>query len=367
MSNDHRGLHEPFARTAAIRARHADMSHSPIERILVAIKPWQRGLPLESQHASQLAEALGATLMLVSSVFDSKTQRRVNRGEDTALAARTRLIEVEHVELERLARSLREWGANVTTRVVWDAPAYQAVLDVAREWRADLLVLGIHESRLRLGTRLTDTDWQLMRLAPCPLLLVKDPAFDGYPTILAAIDPAHPEAAASGVDRAVLDVSSAIAKACGSELRVVHALPPDAPVPSPTIETAPGVYVDRDAIETLERRAVNALAAEYELPPERVDIAHGAPANVIAEMAADGRAALVVIGALRRGQVEQAVIGSTAEGVAMDVPCDVLLVPPRARSTSDERAARSRDKARTTKPRRRRTSSSAAVRRPAAP
>jgi universal stress protein E len=343
------------------------MSRSPIERVLVAIKPWQRGLPLESQHASQLAEALGAKLMIVAAVFDARIARRVNRGEAAALAARSRLIEAEHVELERLAQSLRDWGADVTTRVVWDAPAYQAVIDVAREWRADLLVVGVHESRLRLGTRLTDTDWQLMRLAPCPLLLVKDPAFDGYPTILAAIDPAHPEAAVGGVDRAVLDVSSAIAEACRSELRAVHALPPSAALPSPTVEMAPGVYVDQEALDALERRAVGELAAEYELAPQRVDIAYGPPASVIVEAASARRAALVVMGVLRRGLVQQAVIGSTAEGVAMDVPCDVLLVPPKVPPAARVRGKGSRDTARTAKPRRRRASSAAVVRRPAAP
>ena len=345
------------------------MSRSPLERVLVAIKPWQRGLPLESQHASQLAEALGAKLMIVSSVYEARVARRANRGDAVALAARSRLIEAEHVELERVAQSLRDWGTNVTTRVAWEAPAYQAVLDVALEWRADLLVVGVHERRMRLGTRLTDTDFQLMRLAPCPLLLVKDPAFDGYPTILAAIDPAHPEAAASGVDRAVLDLSRTIARACGSELRAVHALPPKTPIASPTIEITPGVFVDQDAIEALERRSVAELAAEYDLAPECVDIVHGPPANVIAETAADRRAGLVVMGVLRRGQVERAMIGSTAEGVALDVPCDVLLVPPpppRVSSAASDLGTQARDTARTAKPRRRRASSAAAARRPAA-
>ena len=344
------------------------MSRSPLERVLVAVKPWQRGLPLQSQHASQLAQAFGAKLLIVSAVFDARIGRRVNRGDAPALAARSRLIEAEHVELERIAQSLRDWGANVTIRVVWDAPAYQAVLDVAHEWNADLLVVGVHESRLRLGTRLTDTDWQFMRLTPCPLLLVKDPAFDGYPTILAAIDPAHPEAAASGVDRAVLDLSSTIARACGSELRAVHALPPQIPIAPLSVEMRPGVFLDQDAIEALERRAVAELAAEYALAPERVDIVHGAPANVIAETAVERRAALVVMGALRRSQVQQAMIGSTAEKVAMDVPCDVLLVPPpKAASAVSERGTRTTDTAKTAKPRRPGASSAARGRRRAAP
>jgi len=343
------------------------MSERQLERVLVAIKPWERGLPLESQHAAQLAQAVGAELLLASAVFDAKIASRAERGNAGALLARGRMIEAERVELERLAQSLRDWGAKVATRVVFQAPAYQAVLDTAREWRADLLVVGVHERGLRLGTRLTDTDWQLMHLTPCPLLLVKDPAFDGYPTILAAVDPTHPQAAASGVDRAVLEISSKLARACESELRAVHALPEPARSPLRPVEIAPGVYCDADAIEELHRRAVDELLAGY-VAPDRVDLIAGTPAEVIAQAAADRHAALVVIGALRRSRLERAILGSTAEAVAMDVPCDVLLVPPPGPAPA---AARSggrdvTDTAKTTKPRRRAASSAAPDRRPRA-
>jgi universal stress protein E len=334
------------------------------ERVLVAIKPWQRGLPLESQHASQLADALGARLMITSAVFDARVAGGAGRGDAAASAGRTRLIEAEHVELEKLAQSLRAWGTSVSTRVVWGAPAYQGVLDVAREWRADLLVVGAHEPGLRVGTRLTDTDWQLMRLAPCPLLLVKDPFFRGYRTVLAAVDPAHPEPARAGIDRFVLDVARTVSDACESELRVVHALPDPAHLPPSPVEIAPGVYCDADAIEELHRRAVDDLLALHGVPPEQLDLVQGAPADVIARAAADRRAELVVLGALRRGQLEQALIGSTAEAVAAEVPCDVLLVPaPHVVPDVAEQATEARGRVRTAKPRRRGASSAARGRR----
>jgi universal stress protein E len=341
------------------------MSGEVIERVLVAIKPWQRGLPLESQHASQLAEALGASLMITSAVFDARVASRAGRGDAAALAARARLIEAEHVELEKLAQSLREWGASVATRVVWDAAAYHGVLDVAREWRADLLVIGVHERGLRVGTRLTDTDWQLMRLTPCPLLLVKDPFFNGYRTVLAAIDPAHPEAAWRGIDRSVVEIASMVSRACESELRAVHALPDPARMPRAAVEIAPGVYCDAATIEELHRRAVDDLLALYAVPPEQVDVVQGAPADVIARTAVVRRAELVVLGALRRGQLAQALIGSTAEAVAAEVPCDVLLVPPPHHGPTEigEQAPEITDTGRTTKPRRPRASSAAAGRR----
>jgi universal stress protein E len=339
-------------------------SHWAPRRVLVAVKPWQRGLPLESQHASQLADAFGARLMIASAVFDARTASRAGRGDAAALAARARLIEAEHVELEKLAQSLRAWGTAVTTRVVWGAPAYQGMLDVAREWRADLLVVGVHERGFKIGTRLTDTDWQLMRLAPCPLLLVKDPSYMGYRTVLAAVDPAHPESARSGIEGFVLEVASSVAEACGSELRVVHALPDPARLPPSPVEIAPGVYCDADAIEVLDRRAVADLLAPYRVPPENVDLVQGPPADVIAGTAADRRAELVVLGASRRGQLAQALIGSTAEAVAAAVPCDVLLVPaPHSPAGVVEGA---KGTAKIAKPRRRRASSATRGRRPAA-
>lgn len=336
------------------------MSRWAPERVLVAIKPWQRGLPLESQHASQLADALGARLMITSAVFDARVA--AGRGD----AGRARLIDAEHVELEKLAQSLRAWGTTVSTRAVWGAPAYQGVLDVAREWGADLLVIGAHEPGLRVGTRLTDTDWQLMRLAPCPLLLVKDPFFTGYRTVLAAVDPAHPEPARASIDRFVLDVARTVSDACESELRVVHALPDPAHLPPSPVEIAPGVYCDADAIEELHRRAVDDLLAEHGVPPEQVDLVQGTPPDVIARTAADRRAELVVLGVLRRSQLEQALIGSTAEAVAADVPCDVLLVPAPQAVHAAEEAGDATGTAKTAKPRRRGASSATRGRRPAA-
>ena len=109
----------------------------------------------------------------------SSGRRSTQPSQRAAIAARRRragrriaLSRQPRVELERLAASLRDWGAQVTTRAVWGVPAYEAILTAARAWAADLLVVGTHV-RETLHTRLTDTDWQLMRRAACPLLLVK--------------------------------------------------------------------------------------------------------------------------------------------------------------------------------------------------
>jgi universal stress protein E len=324
------------------------MSGTSFERVLVALKPWQSGLPLAAAHARALTQNFGGQLRVVSCVFDSQVAYGLEQRREGALAAQSGMLERERIDLERLAQSLRDWGAAVETRVLWDAPAYQGALRAAREWPADLLVVGAHERHPALRTRLTDTDWQLMRLCPCPLLLVKDPVFDGYSTILAAVDPVHPQSAASGVDDAVLDAAAAFGRAFGATIDAVHAFPDAASFNlASSVEVAPGEFVDAADIEIGHRRAVAELLARHGLADIQVDFVPGEAGAAIVARAVERRAKLVVLGALRRSRIEQVMLGSTAERVSADLECDVLLVPaapqaPDAASTNTAQTAKRR-------------------------
>jgi universal stress protein E len=298
-----------------------------LKRILVAVKPWQRGLPLAANHARQLAQLTNAQLQLVGTVFDSAAAAGTERGEPAASLVRDRALNAARAGLERLARSLRDWGAQVVTKVVWGVPAYEGILAAACEWRADLVVVGAHEPDLR-HTRLTDTDWQLMRRAECPLLLVKSPSFGGYRTIVAAVDPLHGHDEPYGLDRAVLGAARSIAQACGSTLRAVYAYPGAEPFRlASAVQVAPGMFYGDENVASLHGRAVNELAEQFGIPSTNVDLVTGSIPEAIVDTAAKRSADLVVVGMPRRQGVIAAVIGSTAELVVPAVPCDVLIVP----------------------------------------
>ncbi len=298
-----------------------------LQRIVVAIKPWERGLPLAATHARQLAETVGAQIRLVSTIFDARVAPGRERGDATLAARSEQLLDAARVDLERLARSMREWGANVTTRTVWSASVHDGILAAVREWRADLLVVGVHEQP-PLHTRLTDTDWQLMRHVPCPLLLVKDPVFDGYGTIVAAVDPLHVHAEPYGLDRAVLAAARTFAHAFGATLRAVNAYPGAAAFElASAVEVTPGVFYGAENVAALHRRALAELVEEYGIGSDETDLVEGAPADVIIDAVGAHGARLVAVGAPRRRGALAAVLGSTAEAVAAGAECDVLLVP----------------------------------------
>lgn len=298
-----------------------------LNRILVAVKPWQRGLPLAANHARQLAQLADAQLQLLSTVFDAAAAAGNERGEPAARRIRDRALNAARTDLERLARSLRDWGANVVTKVAWGVPAYESILAAACEWPADLVVLGAHEPDL-LHTRLTDTDWQVMRRAECPLLLVKRPSFGGYRTVVAAVDPLHGHDEPYGLDRAVLGAARSIADACGSALRAVYAYPGAEPFRlASAVQVAPGVFYGDENVEALHKRAVNELAAQFGIPAADVDLVTGSVPDSIIDTVTTRAADLVVVGMPRRRGVVATVIGSTAELVVPAVACDVLIVP----------------------------------------
>jgi universal stress protein E len=301
-----------------------------LERILVAVKPWERGLPLAANHARQLSQSVTGQIELVGTVFDATVAAGRDRGEKAARATQDRTIAALRVELERLGGSMRDWGAQVTTKVVWGAPAYEGILSAAEEWNADLVVVGAHEPHT-LHTRLTDTDWQLMRRVTCPLLLVKSAYFNGYRTVLAAVDPLHAHDEPEGLDRAVLHAGRCFARAFKSTLRAVYAYRGAAAFDvASAVEVEPGVFYGAENVEALHRRAAAELVAQYGVAAAETDLVEGDAAQAVIDSAAERGVGLVVVGAPRRNALLAATVGSTAETVAAAVACDVLIVPAAA-------------------------------------
>jgi len=298
-----------------------------IDKVLVALKPWQGGLPISLYHARFLSENLGAKLRLLSCVYESEVALGVIRGEAEALAAEVGLIDSERAILAEFAGSLKDWGIDAEYEVRWGYPAEDVILDEIERSGADLLVVGTHQAGSRPHTRLAQVDWQLMRSCPCPMLLARDPQFAGYANVLAAIDPLHRHAEPAGLDRSILEIATMVAKASESNLHAANVYPdPDAFALASAVEVMPGVYYGAENIEAVHRRAVVELAAEFGIRESHVLLLPGDPAEALADYVASHGVDLVVMGALKRGKLEEWLLGSTAEKIVAEVECDVLLV-----------------------------------------
>jgi universal stress protein E len=298
-----------------------------IRRILVAIKdPEARALPALAK-AAQLARGLDAELVLFQAIdaplyLEADVARRgglkdiERRGRAASLA-----------RLERRARRLRRLGIRVSVSAEWDYPAYEAVVRAAGPAGVDLIVAERHAGRHFAAGLLHLTDWELLRLSPIPVLLVKRPGRYRRPVVLAAVDPDKRYAKPERLDREILQAGAQLADALRGTLHVVHAYSP-LPLTAYTRGT-----LSEATLKDMQRRSAEAAGEKLErlvrpsgVPAARRHLIARHPPDAIEQAAAETRSALVVMGALARSGLRRLLIGNTAERVLNHLPCDLLVI-----------------------------------------
>ncbi len=298
----------------------------PILRILVAVKdPMARSLPAV-QKATQLARALGARLELLHVIDSSVYVDMLGITEDGALRAVCDVREQCRQQLERLAARLRLHTQPVTVAVDSDYPVYEAIVRRALTTGADLIVAERHGRRSAIPGLLRLPDWELLRLSPLPVLLVKKPQPYHRPTVLTALDPAHAFAKPAELDEDILQIGTTVADALKGRLHAVHAFHP--PIAhrrgSNPAEVSNFLRASRQDAEIPLNQALDL----HKVLQARRHLEVGLPCDTVWRVARDIGADIVVAGAISRSGLKRAVLGNTAESLLDCLPCDLLVVKP---------------------------------------
>lgn len=304
---------------------------SAFQSMLVCIEfPDARKQPA-LRRAVQLARQTGARITLFHSTW-SHLEPGLGFGISVVQEETARILAAARSALLRIAARLRKQGLKVDVKVAWDYPACEAIVREAVRSKQDLVVAGSRRHVFGARLFLTNTDWQLIRLCPVPLLFVKQDRSWGRPRILAAIDPLHLHGKPAQLERRILEAASSMRDAHGGRLDVVHAfLPlysylPDVPSDAFTAAVDPEV---EQRYRQAAKRALQRATARFDLPPERLHLETGQPTAVVTSTARRLRADLVVMGAVSRSALGRVFIGSTAERTLDLLPCDVLVIKPR--------------------------------------
>lgn len=233
---------------------------------------------------------------------------------------RTRVVAERGERVKELVTGLKARGFETSGSAVWDHPLDEAIAKAVQAERADLVVIAPVEVP---GGGLSHGDWRLVSTCAAPVLVVKRAADRKYRHIVAAVDPFHSHAKPAELDLAILRQAHDLHAQTGATLTVVHCHAPveyfGVDLPALAAHT-PGGAGRQEVLDDLVRRS-GALAAV-------VQVASGAPHEVLKRMAEHGQADLIVMGALARGRLKDWLIGSTAERVLHDVQADVLAVKP---------------------------------------
>ena len=309
------------------------------QRILVAIKdPSSRSLAA-LMKAAQLAKAWNAHLELfhcISTPLYVDAYASVDTLEDLAKVT----LQKQRDKLERLARKLREESIEVTAHVEWDYPVFESIIRRAHEAKADLIVAERHAGRHFAAGLLQLTDWELLRMSPVPVLLVKTAGTYDRPVILAAVDPSHANAKPTNLDERILRQGALFSEALRGSLHAVHAYIP-LPTPFPSNLLTEGAVQKLTAdIAAKARRGFERSVRAYEMPKARRHLLARHPINAIEETARKFSSAIVVMGAISRSGLKRLFIGNTAEALLDSLPCDFLIVKPDKFTSAVQRRRR---------------------------
>jgi universal stress protein E len=295
-------------------------------RILVAIADPSAGMSNAIRHARALAHATGASIELLNAISSAMS-------EGTAHAPAEQFIRFEAEQnrrsLERLANRLRREEILVETTVQTGYPAHEAILRQARIGKADLVIIEARKHRVFARLLLTQTDFELIRRCPVPLLIVKGRAAWRSPRILAALDPFHANDKPSKLDAKIVAMAQSIASLTRGSVHAAHVyreyIGDFVAVPG-----GEAVFAADPAQERAYKRAIRQPFYEalgrYGIARSKGHLVCGDPATEIAALARSMHAGLVVMGAVSRTGLKRIFIGNTAEHALDSLHCDVLVV-----------------------------------------
>jgi universal stress protein E len=311
-------------------------------RLLVVVDPAARAQPA-LEKAARLARVFKARVELYACDF---REGLAGPGRARA-AARRRAVQAGEAQLRGLARDYLR-GRRCELRYELGHPRAERILARVRRARPDLVVL---DSEFHAGARRAlfgPADWPLIRDCPAPLLYAKPGRWRAAPRIAAAVDPLHPADPRARVDAALVGRARTLARGLQGSLSVVHAwLPLEPAFAGPAALGLPvgaPAEVERSlaAAEARAADAVERLCRDGGRPRALPVLLRGAAVETLPAFAEVEGLDLLVLGAVSRSRLYEALIGATAERLLERVPCDLLVVKARRPAAPRPRGARGR-------------------------
>lgn len=211
-------------------------------------------------------------------------------------------------ELAALLQPLEDKNISYTAEISWASPWQEAILEAARQHEVDMIIVpdysankGKGSARAGLFNRLSDTKWGLLRNATCPVYFVRTNPGRKRSTVLAAIKTQTVDAKYDALNEKIISRGKWLASLFGAEFHVVNAYPDSTN------------YPDHGQLRRIT-----------DMDSSKVHIKLGSPEDVIADVAEEVGADIVVIGTLARKGMRGAMRGNTSEKVLNKLPQDVF-------------------------------------------
>ncbi len=269
------------------------------------------------RRAALIAQQLGAEMHLLHVVHPLELYPGPDPAADFRLHHEQALHAAGKTRLDTLAASLRKDFAIPVVAATRIGRAHTEIAGYAAAKAAGLVVTGARGENTLLDLLLGSTASRLLRLATCPVLIVRNAKTEPYQSAIAAVD------FSPGSINAV-ELARAVASGARIEVLHVYATEHDDRMRQAGMDEA--FILDRQArvLKDAENRLDIALAGLNDGNVTRHVMA-AYPAAAICERATTLRADLIVLGRHGKSGMQELLLGSVSKDVASAAECDVLL------------------------------------------
>jgi len=287
--------------------------------IIVLLDPSEESA-VAVEKAAHIARISGSKLTLFSSGYDGALNTLHPHTENARDSYLSRLLD----GLNTLAEVARLKNIKVNIEAVWDKHAGTALLSYLTGNPADLVVKATHHQNVIQRTFFSQTDWELIRHCPVPLLLTKSTSWHDKITITAAVDPVRTNDKPDFLDDHIIKCGLDMKSTLDAQLQLLHVYDP----------TPLMIYLDQPAInstdigEEIRKQHLEALAELAQskgIDKELAKLEMGSPVQVIPDYLYEYDIDIVIMGAVSRSGLERWLLGHTAEKVLDRITVDILI------------------------------------------
>ena len=221
-------------------------------------------------------------------------------------------------------------GSEDIVPIVRFGKPFLEIIKVAKEKDVDLMAIGTHGragvDRVILGS----VAERVVRKAGCTVMVIRNRKYVGFKRIIVPID-------FSDCSRKALEYAAATARAHRSKLTILHVY--EESFIEPYVRAANTEEEAQEIVRSIEKdnevkyddflKKIDLSGVEYDKLLRK-----GIPSNEIVETAREQQAQLIVVGTHGRSGIKHMLIGSDAEEVVRNAPCDIVVVKPEKFSFS---------------------------------
>lgn len=210
---------------------------------------------------------------------------------------------------DELEETLNEVSPDHEFSIIWERDLEKHWQEAKPGHKGSLLVLVMPQPEMRQSYR------SIIRHTDTPILALFDTPWRRPLKIAAAIDPSHEDERDAGRDVRVVRNAIAVAKGLSASASVIHSC------------FVPGYLRDyKKKLVGIHRQNLNEFMVDHGVSHIPHTLLQGDPAAAVRKFVTENQIGILALGSVARGILDRYVLGSTAEEILSEPPCDLLLL-----------------------------------------